>query len=203
MTSRTQLSALILLTTAAWVITLLIEGVPVSAGWLGSFGVVQLAVTGGVFVFDRWLWKFRPLPRLLGRPVIHGTWRGRVTSSWRPEPLDGFLVIRQTFTDVSINLITANGRSHTLACRWRNTDSGEPGVFHIYQLVPSRFARDADPVRYGGCVLEICGNPAQELRGPYWTDGSTYGELSFTAHTRHVCSDYGTAQRAEYNEKSR
>lgn len=201
MNSRSRLTALILLITLAWAGTLLIEGVPVSSGWLRSFSIVQIMVTGGIVIFDRLLWRIWLVPRLLGRPVIHGTWRGHVFSNYRDAPIPSYLAIKQTYSRISISLITDQGRSHSLACRWSKADNGEQGVFYIYQLVPDILSRKSDPVRFGGGMLEVAGQPPHEVHGPYWTDGLTVGKISFSEWTRKVCGDFRGAERADYVER--
>jgi SMODS-associating 2TM, beta-strand rich effector domain len=193
MTLRTRLSILVALTTVAWAITLAVEGEPLSLRWLGSFGLVQAVVTGGVFAFERYLWRLPGLPRLLNRPAIHGTWAGVVQSSYENRTIPAYLAVRQTYSSISIYVLTASGRSHTLACNWQRLESGDPGLFYIYQLVTNVLDRPTDPVRYGGGILEICGRPPIELAGPYWTDARTIGVLSFKHRVKRLHTDFNRA----------
>jgi len=200
MSSRARLTALIVLITFAWVCTLLIEGVPVSPSWLKSFSIVQIVVAGGLVLFDRLLWKVPLVSRLLHRPVIGGTWRGLVHSSYSEGPIRCYLAVKQTYARISINLLTAKGKSHSLACRWGKAGGAE-GVFYIYQLVPDILGRESDPVRFGGGVLEISGHPPREVHGPYWTDSRTVGKIVFSEWTEELCGDFGTAELAAFGSR--
>jgi predicted pore-forming effector associated with SMODS systems len=199
MSSRSRITALIGLVTIAWVITLIIEGVPVSVTWLQSFSIVQLVVSGGIVLFNRVLWRLPLVSTLVGRPVIQGTWRGEIYSSFVDTPIPSYLSIRQTYSRIELYVITAKGRSHTRACQWGATDGGSPGVFYIYQLVPDILGRADDPVRFGGGVLEISNGPSLQLHGPYWTDARTLGRLSFAEKSKKVCTDLHGAERLTFS----
>jgi hypothetical protein len=45
-------------------------------------------------------------------------------------------------------------------------------------------------MHHGSTVLDIAGNPAQRLKGRYWTDRDSKGELTFTERSKKLADDY-------------
>ena len=77
---------------------------------------------GAVFLFDVWLWR---LPFLQGwlvkRPSIAGTWRATLQSNLidpatqaRVGPIEGYMVVRQSFSQLNMRQLTAESSSELL-----------------------------------------------------------------------------------------
>jgi hypothetical protein len=49
------------------------------------------------------------------------------------------------------------------------------------------------PIHHGSTSLKITGNPPIRLRGHYWTDRDTRGELVFSTHVASIADDYDSA----------
>src|SRR5206468_643551 len=72
-----------------------------------------------VSLWDRFLWRLGPVQRLAFVPRdLRGTWRGTLSSQWddpttstRIPTKTAYLVIRQTFLEVSVILLTDESRS--------------------------------------------------------------------------------------------
>ena len=58
-------------------------------------------------LFDRFLWKFKPLNRILGVPNLSGKWTGKLQSSYDDEYYEMTLEIKQTWTKIQCKSIFA------------------------------------------------------------------------------------------------
>ncbi|HEV7398803.1 MAG TPA: hypothetical protein VGN84_00900 [Solirubrobacterales bacterium] len=195
MSLRVQIIVWVGLSTIVWALLLLFRGVAVDPHWIGSFGQAVTVVTVVVVATDRYFCRLGPLCRLVPhQPVIHGTWMGWVESSKQKAPIPGFLVITQTLTRVSVSLLTARGRSHTITSRWGKTDLRSPAVHYTFRRFPSKSASDSQPIiRFGSGVLEVYGSPSDKIVGPYWTEVRTIGHMKFTKATKKVFTAFEDA----------
>lgn len=154
-----------------------------------SLPLVIVAIFAG---FDRWLWRVKPFSfMVLGRPCLKGTWHGTLTAL--TENNDGtqsardihvFLDIRQTFTDLSISLISPESKSRsTTAEIIKNADS-DFTVWYQYQNIPGAPVRPKSPIHFGGSRLEVLGHDPKKLTGEYWTDRLTRGKYEVELMTK-------------------
>jgi hypothetical protein len=108
-------------------------------------------------------------------------------------------VIAQTFSTTTVNLLIETGRSHSILAVWAKADSGAPAVFYTFRRFADERDRDVPAsIRYGSGLLEVCGNPAEKLIGPYWTDNQTVGTVQFIERNRKVCTEYSQAAALTY-----
>lgn len=199
--TRTQLVAGVVV--AVFAIGLWTTGVAVQAGWLRFYSLAVLVAGGAWAAWDRWIWRAPIFKRMESvPPVMFGTWKGELTSLWidpatgsRPAPKPAFLVIRQTASSVdSVVLFTDESRSRsTLA-----SVDPRPGVAtltYTYMSKPDITVEHRSRIHHGAVVLDITGSPATRLRGRYWTDRDSRGELHFTERREQHAGDYDEAAR--------
>ena len=115
----TYVKAIIYTAVAFWAIVLLVTGQKLSSDLLRPLSTVTSGVVLLSIAFELWLWK---LPFLHGwlvkRPVLTGTWRAELRSNWKDPtgavmpPVEGYVVIRQTFLNLSLRLLTKESSSH-------------------------------------------------------------------------------------------
>lgn len=160
-------------------------------------------------VFDRWAWHWPIVRQLLARsrPDLRGTWRGSLTSSWVDPatkepiaPLETFLVVRQTFSSLSIRLLTAESASEALAAEVVAASDATSKVVWVYRNEPRSAARSHSEIHFGGaCVNVVNSGSPSSLEGHYWTDRSgaqTTGELWFAERVSARAESYSDAQAA-------
>jgi hypothetical protein len=187
MISRIQLSTLLALSAIIWGIALILNGVSVSPDLAKPFSIVLGAVSLALGLFEKWVWRLPLLhPWFVSRPNLRGTWAGKVIpfgvdlQSQEPiPPIQAYLVIRQTFSSISIRLITLESDSELLAGSIIESADGLNAVFATYRNTPRLQVRDQSPMHYGGLLLRVNGDPPKALHGQYWTDRNTRGELQF------------------------
>jgi hypothetical protein len=188
------------LAAALWLGVALALKAPVDASWLKPAGVVMSAVVLLLLGFDRWAWRWLPTS-VMKRPKLHGTWKA--TLEWKADDGDGieskpcFLVVRQTFSTVTVDLLTevASSQSRSAAIR---EDNGRCSLWFSYWAAAGALHRDGNAPHRGAAQLVIATKPRTRLEGDYWTERQTRGRIVADAHTAHVYEDYVGAVQGEY-----
>jgi hypothetical protein len=192
MLSRLHLSAILLIAAAIWGTMLLVEGVAINGSWFRPFSAVVGILVLLLAAFDLWAWRLRFLQGwFVPRPDIRGTWRVELRSDWKDPttnaviaPIAAYLVVRQTFSALSLRMLTPESSSELLAAEISKAADGTYRLAGVYRNEPKLAVRDRSPIHYGAITLEIQGDPVKDFAGHYWTDRSTRGELR--SHGRHA-----------------
>jgi len=188
MIEKLHLTTVLLVAAIVWGILLILDGVVVSVVWLRHLSAVTGVLLLLLAAFDLYLWRL-PILRswFVKRPLLDGTWRAEVRSNWKnPEtssaidPVIGFMVVRQTFSRLSLRLLTSESQSELLGAEVLRSDDGSYRVIGVYRNEPRLGVRDRSPIHYGGLVLQVSGTPPVRLAGQYWTDRDTAGEIALS-----------------------
>jgi hypothetical protein len=156
--------------------------------WLRGYSA---AVIVAILVFALWeygLWRLPLMQRLPGVPrCIEGTWAGTVTPLWtdptterRPHEKRVFLVVRQTASRVTVVLLTEESTSRSSIARLSQDELGL-SLSYMYSNRPDSRVAHRSTMHNGSAFVEISGSPVSRMRGRYWTDGNTRGELELSA----------------------
>ena len=203
MISRTHLSTILLLAAIIWgILLVVVGGVAVSITWLRYLSTVTGILLFLLGTFDLWLWRFPVLQGwFVKRPNIRGTWRATLRSTWVDpssgesiEQIEGFMVIRQTFSSLSLRLLTSESSSELIGAEINRFSDGTMRIAGIYRNEPRQLLRQRSPIHYGAILLDIEGRPPTCLRGHYWTDRNTAGEIELNSRIREILHDYETAK---------
>src|SRR5690606_19683325 len=93
--------------------------------------------TFGLGLFANMTWKSELLARLLGKPIVHGVWRGTLNTNYNGErrPIEIAFVIRQAFMSLSIESFTQeqDGESKIEALI-QNSKTQSTRVCYIFEL---------------------------------------------------------------------
>jgi hypothetical protein len=188
MIEKLHLTTVLLVAAIVWGILLVLDGVVVSVVWLRHLSAVTGVLLILLAAFDLYLWRL-PIFRswFVKRPLLDGTWRAEVRSNWKnPEtgstidPVIGFMVVRQTFSRLSLRLLTSESQSELLGAEVLRSDDGSYRVIGVYRNEPRLGVRDRSPIHYGGLALQVSGTPPVRLAGQYWTDRDTAGEITLS-----------------------
>jgi hypothetical protein len=200
--------AIIYTAVAVWAIVLLVGGHKLSSDLLRPLSTVTSVVVLLSIAFELWLWK---LPFLHGwlvkRPVIEGTWRAELRSNWKDPsgaailPVEGYVVIRQTFLNLSLRLLTKESSSHLVGTEIICSVDGLYCVSGVYRNEPRYEDRSHSPIHYGAVWLQVIDTATQMLEGHYWTDRNTAGEMRLTERQRKKFQEFQSAQ-AHYAQLS-
>ncbi|MPZ24601.1 MAG: hypothetical protein GEU28_13960 [Dehalococcoidia bacterium] len=160
--------------------------------WLAPIGPAVALASAGLWLFDRYAWRWRGLRKLTGRPLLHGTWHGTLRTDW-VDPQTGqqksqddnvFLVIRQRFSDLTVRMLTQESTSGSLEANLIRDPDGVHRVAYLYDNTPRPEVRHRSQIHYGATVLVTPKDTeAEGIEGHYFTDRTTSGEMRF--HTRY------------------
>jgi hypothetical protein len=197
----TYVKAIIYTTVAVWATILLINGQKLSPALLRPLSTVTGVVVLLSLAFELWLWKLPFLhPWLVKRPVIEGTWQAELHSNWKDAagiviaPIEGFVVIRQTFLNLSLRLLTEESSSHLVGTEIVCSADGLYCVSGVYRNEPRFHERVHSSIHYGAVWLQVIDSPLKVLEGHYWTDRETAGEIKLTNRQRPKFQDFKSAQ---------
>ena len=193
--------AIIYMAVAVWAIVLLVTGQKISSDLLRPLSTVTSVVVLLSIAFELWLWK---LPFLHGwlvkRPVLTGTWRAELRSNWKDAsgaaipPVEGYVVIRQTFLNLSLRLMTKESSSHLVGTEIVCSVDGLYCVSGVYRNEPRYQDRSHSEIHFGAVWLQVIDTPTQMLQGHYWTDRETAGEMLLTDRQKPKFQDFKSAQ---------
>jgi len=206
MVKSIHLSALVWIGFGIVAVTLALDGAQVTTGMFKPCGVVVTVLGLILLAFDMWWWGLGFLhPWFVDRPYLKGTWKGVLESSYvdpttqqRAGPIEVYLVIRQTFSTIHLRLLTNESASESMA---NNIPKGEDGVYtvaSVYRNTPKLDVRDRSTIHHGAVILNVEGNPVTSLRGEYWTDRMTRGELRFLEKSDTLYFDFASAAAGTY-----
>ena len=200
--SRLFIQAIVLVVAGVYLVDFFVRGLPTTELFapIGAAGSVA-----GLFVllFDHLLWRLPRVGRLISRrPDLRGTWRGRLASNWidpatnrQVEPdSEVYLVVRQTFWNVTANLITKESKSCSTTATIEDDGCGQYQLVAQYRNTPRASVRGRSEVHHGSFKLDIGGQPVDRLEGYYWTDRKTMGELDFNCRSPKAVDSYKHAQ---------
>ncbi len=179
-----------MLVVAVWAATLWIKGIPFTwdDAWplTAPFSIAVSTVYGSIILFDKLLWRipwWRPW--FIRRPVLAGTWKATLLSNYvdqttgkKVPPIEGFWVVRQNFSSISIRLFTKKSASFSLVAEIVERQAGLLILGTAYQSEPlARYRNSESEIHYGSAYVELVGQPPSKLNGHYWTDRQTFGEM--------------------------
>lgn len=187
---------------------LILDGTQVTTGLFKPCGAVVTILGLALLAFDKWLWGFRILhPWFVDRPYLKGTWKGAIVSSYidpatqqKMPPIEAYLVIRQSYSAIYLRLITKESASESVA---NNIPKGEDGVYSVasvYRNTPQLAYRSHSEIHHGALVIRVEGDPVRSLRGEYWTDRLTRGEMQFTEKSDSLYFDFASASAGTFTK---
>jgi hypothetical protein len=177
-------------------------GEAVQLAWLRFYSLAILAAVSIVGLWEHFLWRWSIFQRLASVPRdITGTWSGTLTSLWKdpatlevPAPKKVFLVVRQTASSVSVVLLSDESRSNSTFGRVVS-DGGTPALEYLYLNRPDSRVEHRSRMHHGSAVVDISGRPASRLRGRYWTNRDSRGEMDFVGRRPAYADDFEQAHR--------
>jgi hypothetical protein len=173
---------------ATFAATLYANGESVTWEWVRAVSVPVLVLSGVYWLFDRYLWRVRLLHGwLVKRPDLNGIWPVTFRSTWvdpdTQAPVGektGTIIIRQTHSTVTFRVETAESDGSLIASELLIEVDGTYRFCGSYLNEPKPEFRSKSQMHYGTFLLKIedAGTSTPKLRGAYWTDRKTTGEMS-------------------------
>ncbi|WP_412030606.1 hypothetical protein [Deinococcus yunweiensis] len=184
-----------------------LTGLPVCDDTGDVFNVATntAAIFGALLaLFQGWLWRTW-VGRLLQWPIpnLTGTWRGTVMPGVPPAgqplapPSEVYLVVRQTAFGFRATLLSVQSASRTVAAEFTQLN-GDVELVYSYVNTPLQNIQHRSPVHQGTAVLTMASGRPRSMRGLYFTQRLTRGELLFDARSRELASDIVDARTLPY-----
>lgn len=168
--------------------------------WLDVYSYAAVAGVTALWLWETFLWRLSLSQRLRLAPRdVRGTWVGTLTPltsggelSTSSDPKTVYLVIRQTATTVKTVLLTDASRSVSSLASI-NSDDETASLAYLYSGLADLRHRHRSPIHNGSCSRSITGVPVTRLKGWYWTDRNSQGELDFGARAEALAEDFAAA----------
>jgi hypothetical protein len=167
---------------------------------LKFFSAAVLISTVVFNLWDFWLWRLPLVQRIPGVPrSVRGTWKGALTSFWvdpstdkSPGPKTVYLVVQQTGSLVIVKLLSDESRSTSALANVSEVD-GSILLTYLYLNKPDMRVEHRSRIHHGSAVFDVSGNPTRRLKGRYWTDRDSKGELEFVERSKKLADDFAEA----------
>src|SRR5262245_27604508 len=98
-------------------------------------------------------------------------------------------MVRQTWSKISVTLLTDESTSKSSLAKVRPRN-GSADVDYMYLNEPDSNVEHRSRMHHRSTSLAITGNPATRLRGRYWTDRDSRGEVDFNERKTAFADDY-------------
>ena len=106
---------------------------------------------------------------------------------------DAYLVVRQTAATVTVTMFTDESTSRSSLGKVSSLD-GQAQLDYLYLNRPDPRFEYRSRIHHGSASLAVTGRHASRLRGRYWTDRNSRGELDFDQRRRKsFAEDYESA----------
>jgi SMODS-associating 2TM, beta-strand rich effector domain len=118
-------------------------------------------VTILLLAFDGFLWRWPGVRRLHKRPVLRGTWKTELRTTYeerKDEVIDCFLVIDQTFSRICARMLFDRSRSNSMSGDIVR-ENGRCVLYYIFRSDKNALAPDTNPPARGAADLTIASTP--------------------------------------------
>lgn len=154
----------------------------------------------GLLAFDHWLWRKPPFRWLHNRPTLRGTWRVELRTTYEAradETIEGYLVIRQTYSSINVDGIFDRSHSHCLSANLA-TMEGRCTLNYLYRSEAQTRHREGNPPSRGAASLRVAREPRLHLEGDYWMERGTRGEVASVGWSPTLYNTFAGARAGEY-----
>ena len=177
-----------------------ISGTEPQLAWLRFFSLAVWVALLGLLVWEKYLWRLRLVQKWTQSPRdLRGTWQGTLRSLWidpetgeSPNEKTVYLVVRQDASSLSVVLLTNESQSSSSLAKVTD-DNTVASLDYMYLNRPDPTVEHRSRMHHGSSSMTIIGRPATRLRGRYWTDRDSRGELDFTLRKPGLVDGYGEA----------
>ena len=186
---------------ALWLGIAIATGVDLSKVWdfvkiLPKVAAIDILIVG---IFVKWGWRWKRLQGwLVPFPDLNGTWQGTIQTTWKnketgetPGPIPTILSIKQSFTQMSCVMRTEEMQSHSYIEGFKlDKDAQIRQLAYSYTSKPRPTVTERSAPHDGAIVIDIMGKPVDKLKGRYWTERKTTGEISLTFREKDLLDDF-------------
>lgn len=200
---KNSIYILVILSAVAWFLLAWFSGVSLSVAE-EIFMLVPKVVTFDlllIFIFTQFAWKWKVFKGwLVPFPDLNGTWSGHIYSSWKnpetgnePPPIPVVLTMNQSFFNTSCKMMTGEMDSYSVSEGFNISSERQiKQLLYIYSSKP-RISLDSRSLPHDGAIVfDIIEKPERKLRGRYWTERKTTGEIILLFYKKQKLEDFPT-----------
>ena len=210
MLDRLFISVLLIIAIVVWGLFLWILGIELTWDYAKPYSLTLAVLTSFLWLFDKYLWKVWPTSLFYRRPNLNGTWQVTLQSSYiDPETnkhaaeIKAYAAVRQTFSSISIRMMTEQSESSLVSGRLSIQDDGVAYLYGVYQNDPKILLRsNVSEIHYGSFKYKVLSNPPRELIGHYWTDRNTSGSIRLFDRRRDIFDSFSHAEESRSAKES-
>ncbi len=186
--------------------TLVSCGIVLATGGTVDINLAKVVATASTAVilfllaFDRWLWRSPGIRRLHGRPVIHGTWKTELKTSYKDrkdEMIECYLIIDQTYSRICVRMLSDRSRSTSMSSDLVR-ENGRCALYYLFRSDKSALEPATNPHNRGAADLTVAMKPSPHLEGDYWMEVGTKGRVTTSGYTSTIYDTFAGAQQGEY-----
>lgn len=183
----------VLLVVATGSIVYLVER-PTELNPVSVFVLVETTVTivGLIYLaFASFAWHWALFRGWLVRvPDLRGTWRGSVTPlalAGADPPIAATLLIRQSLFTISCTMYTSAMKSQSFSgSAFLDNVTNDTKLVYSYSSDPMLSERETNPRHDGTAILELEAAAVTTLKGRYFTDRCTRGEMELAFASKKI-----------------
>jgi hypothetical protein len=185
----------------------LVSGVIVlSTGGTVDINLAKTVATASTVVilfllaFDKWLWRWPGIRRVHRRPVIHGTWKTALKTTYegrKDEEIECYLVIDQSFSRICARMLFDRSRSSSMSGDLVR-ENGRCILYYIFRSDKHALEPVTNPPNRGAADLTVAIEPSLHLEGDYWMEVGTKGRITTIGYTRTIYDTFAGAKQGEY-----
>jgi SMODS-associating 2TM, beta-strand rich effector domain len=165
-----------------------------------------LVTASGVVVlfllaYDRWAWRWPPFRWFTRRPILHGTWKAELRTSYPArahETIECYLAIAQTYSQICVDVLFDRSSSRSMSGDLV-LEGGRWVLYYVFHTQADALHREGNPPGRGGAALVVAREPQVQLAGDYWTERDTRGTVRTLGHTAKVYTTFEAARAAAYH----
>jgi hypothetical protein len=165
-----------------------------------------LVTASGVVVlfllaYDRWAWRWPPFRSLTRRPILHGTWKAELRTSYPArahETIECYLAITQTYSQICVDMLFDRSSSRSMSGDLV-FEGGRCVLYYIFYTQAGALHREGNPPGRGGAALVVSREPDLYLEGDYWTERDTRGTVRTLGRAAKVHDTFEAARTAAYH----
>ncbi|MEG0978208.1 MAG: hypothetical protein RSE41_07750 [Clostridia bacterium] len=128
-----------------------------------------------MFLYEKYIWKFNPLENT---PKLKKKYKGILKTTYDATQRNAILIINQSLLSVNVSIMTEESKSNSISVFIENVN-GEWRLVYTYHNVSSASVRERSAIHYGTSILSL--NDTSHLKGQYFTDRKTTGDMDFQA----------------------